>query len=312
MARIPGIDHDILPLNLGGNPFGWTADADSSHAILDAFAEAGGSFVDTADMYSQWVAGNDGGESEQIIGDWMASRRNRDDVVVATKAGRMTGLLGLAEPTVTAALDASLRRLRTDRIDLFYAHGDDPDTPIEAQVRTFDALVRAGKVRAIGLSNYSHDRLRAWVETADALGATRPSALQPRYSLVTRSEYEPGLAPVVAEFGLACLPYSTLASGFLSGKYRTADDLVGARAGSAERYLNAEGLAVVDALARIAGAHGVQLTTVALAWLLAKGVTAPIASVSQPGQLPALMAAATLQLSADEVAALDDASAPFA
>ena len=312
MARITGIDADFVPLNLGGNPFGWTADAPTSFTILDAFAEAGGSFVDTADMYSEWVPGSTGGDSETIIGDWMAARGNRDHIVVATKAGRLSTLKGLAHATVTTALDASLRRLRTDHVDLFYSHGDDPDTPIADQVRAFDALVRAGKIRAIGLSNYSPERLREWVETADALGATRPAAVQPRYSLVTRHEYEPTLAPVIDEFGLAVFPYSTLASGFLSGKYRTGADLTGARAGAAERYLNADGLAVVEALATVAASHDVELTTVALAWLLARGVTAPIASVSRPEQLPALMAATTLQLTGAEVAALDAASAPFA
>ena len=312
MARIPGIDADLLPLNLGGNPFGWTADAPTSFAILDAFADAGGSFVDTADMYAEWRPGNVGGESETIIGDWMAARGNRDSIVVATKAGRLSTLKGLAHGTVVTALDASLRRLRTDHIDLFYSHGDDPGIAIEDQVRTFDSLVRAGKIRAIGLSNYSPERLRAWVETADALGATCPAAVQPRYSLVTRHEYEPGLAPVIAEFGLAVFPYSTLASGFLTGKYRTEADLVGARADSAQRYLNAEGLGVLAALGEVAEHHGVQPTTVALAWLLAKGITAPIASVSRAEQLPALLAATTLKLDEAEVAALDAASAPFA
>ena len=312
MARIPGIDRDILPLNLGGNPFGWTADADASFEVLDAFVAGGGSFVDTADVYSAWAPGNEGGESERIIGAWMAERGNRDDIVVATKTGSLEARHGLGDATVKASAREALERLRTDRIDLYYAHRDDPATPIENQVRTFGDLVAEGTILAIGLSNYSPDRLREWVGTADALGLPRPAAIQTRYSLVARHEYERDDAPLVTEFGLASFPYSTLGSGFLSGKYRGVEDLVGARAGAAQRYLDAGGVAVVDVLAGIAQAHGAELTTVALAWLLARGVTAPIASASHAGQVPALLAATTLDLSADEVAALDAASQPFA
>lgn len=311
MARIHGIDRDILPLNLGGNPFGWTADRDASFEVLDAFAAGGGSFVDTADVYSAWKPGNAGGESERIIGAWMASRGNRDDVVVATKTGSLAARHGLGDATVKASVREALARLGTDRIDLYYAHRDDPETPIEAQVRTFGDLVADGTILAIGLSNYSPDRLRAWIATADALGLPRPAAIQTRYSLVCRHEYERDDAPVVAETGLASFPYSTLGSGFLSGKYRGEADLVGERAGAAKRYLDAGGLPVVDALAGIADARGVAPTTVALAWLLARGVTAPIASASRASQVPALLAATALRLTDDEVAALDAASAPF-
>lgn len=312
MARIHGIDRDLLPLNLGGNPFGWTADQDASFEVLDAFAAGGGSFIDTADVYSAWKPGYSGGESERIIGAWMTSRGNRDQMVIATKTGSLEARPGLGDATVKASVRESLERLGTDRIDLYYAHRDDAATPIEAQVRTFGDLIASGTIAAIGLSNYTPERLREWIITADALGLPRPAAIQTRYSLVCRHEYERDDATMVAEFGLASFPYSTLGSGFLSGKYRSADDLVGERAGAAQRYLDAGGLPVVESLSAIAAAHGAELTTVALAWLLAHGITAPIASASRAAQVPALLAATTLELSPAEVAVLDAASAGFA
>lgn len=313
MARITGIEADIFPLNLGANTFGWTSDTATSHAVLNAFTEAGGTFIDTADMYSCWIPGNQGGESETVIGSWLAARGARDDVVIATKAGALPGFTGLAHDNVVTCLENSLRRLRTDHVDLFYAHHDDEHTPIEEQARTFDALVRSGKVRAIGVSNHSPARMREWFETAHRLGLTPPAAVQPHYNLVHRREYETGYLPIVREFGPAVLPYLGLASGFLTGKYRTEGDLAGAaRGGAAQGHLNADGLAVVDALDAVARAHDSAPATVALAWLLAKGSTAPIASVSRPDQLPALMAAPALQLTDADVAALDDASRPFA
>lgn len=313
MARINGIDQDIFPLNLGGNPFGWTSDEAQTHRVLDAFVAGGGNFVDTADVYSQWVDGHVGGESERVLGSWLASRGNRADVVVATKVGQLEGHLGLGRDNVRAALTNSLERLGTDHVDLYYAHRDDPETPIADQVRTFDELVREGSVRAIGLSNYSGARLREWVDTARDLGATLPAAVQNRYSLVARAEYEQDTAGVVAEFGLASFPYTALASGFLTGKVRSAEDLSkSSRSGATQKYLEAGGLAVVEALDTVAAAHDAELSTVALAWLLAKGVTAPIASVSRVEQLPALMAAPALVLTEGEVATLDAASARFA
>ncbi len=313
MARLAGIDLDLFPLNLGGNPFGWTCDKDASFAVLDAFVEAGGNFVDTADLYSAWVPGNSGGESEAIIGEWLAARGCRDRVAIATKTGAPELGTGLSKRAVESALERSLHRLGTEYVDLYYAHFDDPDTPITAQVETFGGLLASGRIRAIGLSNYGPQRLREWCETARRLGVAGPSAIQPEYHLLARKTYERELAPVAREYDVAVLPYLALASGFLTGKYRTAADVAGrARGGAAQDYLDAGGLTVVDALARIAEMRGVQIPTIALAWLLAKGATAPIASVSRVEQLPPLMACAELTLDADEVAALDEASVAFA
>lgn len=313
MARIPTLDSEIFPLNLGGNTFGWTSDREGSAAVLDAFVAAGGNFVDTADSYSAWVPGNHGGESETILGDWMAARGNRDELVIATKVGAHPGRKGLAPDNVRAAVDDSLRRLRTDRIDLYYAHYDDVERPIEEIAATFDGLVKDGRIRAIGMSNVTPERMRGWLDVAAAEGLAAPVAIQPEYNLVSRHGYETGFGPLAASAGLAVFPYYALASGFLSGKYRTEADLAGsARAGAAKGRLTTEGLAVVDALVAVAEQTGAAPATVALAWLLAKGVTAPIASARTPEQLPTLMAAPGLTLTPDQVAALDTASTPFA
>ncbi|MGB3857925.1 MAG: aldo/keto reductase [Ornithinimicrobium sp.] len=312
MATLPGSTLDIFPINLGGNPFGWTTDQAQSFAVLDAFREAGGNFIDSADAYSMWVDGNSGGESETIIGQWMAARGNRDDVLIATKVGMLESRKGLAHDTVVAALDDSLQRLGTEHVDLYYAHYDDEDVAIADQVATFHSRVTAGKARAIGLSNFSPARMREWFETARREGMTMPSAIQPRYSLVSRSDYERDYAPIAEEFGVAVFNYPALASGFLTGKYRTDADFDGKpRGNAARRYSEAGGLQVVDALVEIAEARDTQPTTVALAWLLAKGITAPIASASRPDQLDATMAAPSLRLSNDDVAALDAASDSF-
>ncbi|GAA4873111.1 aldo/keto reductase [Serinicoccus chungangensis] len=308
----PGTDRTFLPINLGGNPFGWTSSAEASEAVLDAFLAAGGSFVDTADAYSAWAEGHEGGESERILGRWMAERGNRDEVLVATKVGKKPGREGLAHDSVMAALEESLERLQTDRIDLYYAHADDESVAIEDQVATFDEAVRSGKVGAVGLSNYSPARLREFMEAAAAQDAALPTAIQPRYSLVSRSGYENDLAPLVAEFDLAVFCYPALASGFLTGKYRTEEDFAGnARGGAARRYAEAGGLAVVDALVAVADRHGVAPASVALAWLLDRGVTAPIASASRPEQLEPLLAATRLELDEQDRAELDEASASF-
>lgn len=311
MTTLPGSPVEIFPINLGGNAFGWTSDEATSFAVLDRFTELGGTFIDTADAYAAWVD-DVGGQSERIIGRWLAARGRRDDVLVATKVGKMPGRVGLARDTVERALAESLERLRTDHVDLYYAHADDESVPVADQVATFDALVRSGRVGAVGLSNYTPDRLRAWVETARELGASVPVAIQPRYTLVSRSEFESGLAPVAREHALLVFSYPALASGFLTGKYRTAADLEGQPRGAAtRRYLEAGGLRVVDALVEVAERHDAKPATVALAWLLAHGVTAPIASVSRPEQLDALMAAPALTLGAEDLAVLDAASAGF-
>ncbi|MES2645150.1 MAG: aldo/keto reductase [Myxococcota bacterium] len=314
MPKIGMSDLEIFPLALGGNPFGWTADTPAAEAILDGFVAGGGNFVDTADAYSAWAPGNQGGESETILGAWMKARGNRGRMVIATKVGAHPKFKGLAAATILAAADASLKRLQTDRIDLYYAHFDDPGTPLLETLGAFDQLVRAGKVRHVGISNYTPDRIAAWLRIARAHGFALPVALQPHYNLVHRGLFERDLAPLAAENHLAVFPYYSLASGFLTGKYRSAEDARGAARGSAvAKYLTNEGFGVIDALAAVAQAHGASITTVALAWLLAKpAITAPLASVSRPSQLSDLLAAARLRLTPDEVTRLDEASASFA
>ncbi|MBL7262086.1 aldo/keto reductase [Paractinoplanes lichenicola] len=311
MSTLGSSGIEVFPLNLGGNVFGWTSDEATSHRVLDAFVEAGGNFVDTADGYSAWVPGNSGGESETIIGSWFAARGHRDRVVLATKVSTHPQFQGLAAANVAAAADASLSRLRTDYIDLYYAHYDDANTPLEETAGAFDALVKAGKVRAIGVSNYSAARIREWFEIARRNGFALPVAVQPHYNLVERTAYERDIAPVAEAEGLAVLPYYALAAGFLTGKYRTEADLAsGPRGGGAKQYLTEDGLAVVKVLTDIAATHGVEPATVALAWLRTrKNVAAPIASARSTEQLPALIASATLNLAADELAALDEVSA---
>jgi aryl-alcohol dehydrogenase-like predicted oxidoreductase len=313
MTVIPRTDLEIFPLNLGGNTFGWTSDRETSFAVLDAFVSAGGNFIDTADSYAMWGEGLSGGDSERVIGEWMAARGNRDQVILATKLGGLPTRPGLSRQNAEAALDDSLRRLQSDYVDLYYAHYDDESMTIEDQVHTAHELVQSGRVRHIGLSNFTPERMREWFQTAKRLELTLPVAIQPQYNLVARKDYEQGYAPIAAEFDAAVFPYFALASGFLTGKYRTAADLEGQdRKDFAAGYLSDDGLRVVDELVRIAGTHGSEPATVALAWLLAKGVTAPIASARTPEQLPALMAAPSLQLAAGEVAALDAVSAVFA
>src|SRR5579863_8431434 len=295
MTVLGSSDLDVFPLGLGGNTFGWTSDKGTSFAVLDAYLAGGGNFIDTADSYSAWVPGNSGGESETIIGEWTAARGNRDSVIIATKVSRHPKFRGLSRGNVLAAADASLSRLRTDYIDLYYVHYDDPDVPVAEAAGVFSELQRAGKIRHVGLSNYTAPRLREWLAVAAAEGFAPPVALQPHYNLVERAAYETSLAPAAAEFGLGVLPYYSLASGFLAGKYRGAADHAGAaHQPGATRYLTPTGLAV----------------PVALAWLRARPqVAAPLASARTVDQLPALLASASLDLAADEIEALDKASA---
>jgi aryl-alcohol dehydrogenase-like predicted oxidoreductase len=311
MTSIGHSDLDVFPLNLGGNTFGWTSTRDQSFAVLDAFAAGGGNFVDTADGYSAWVPGNSGGESETIIGEWMTARGNRDAVVVGTKVSQHPSFKGLAAANVAAAADASLARLATDRIDIYYAHFDDATVPLAETVGAFNDLVLAGKVRFVGVSNYSAERIEEWFTIAAREGYALPVALQPHYNLVRREPYETELAPLVAAHGLGVMPYFSLASGFLTGKYRTEADLAGkARGQGVGQYLDERGLRVIAALEAVAGERGVSIPTVALAWLRAKpGIVAPIASATTPGQVGELLAAASVDLTADEVASLDAASA---
>jgi aryl-alcohol dehydrogenase-like predicted oxidoreductase len=311
MRTIGSTDLSVFPLCLGSNIFGWTVDEARSFAVLDAYAAAGGNFIDTADSYSAWIPGNSGGESETIIGNWMAARGNRDDIVVATKVGKSPGVEGLAPETIRRAAEASLARLRTDRIDLYYAHMDDDGTPLDESLGAFGELIGEGKVRHIAASNYTAPRLAQALDLAR--GGDLPSyvAIQPHYNLVHREEYEGALAELCAREGVDCVPYFALASGFLTGKYRIgAADSGSPRAGTARGYLDDRGLAVLAVLDEVAAGHATTVAAVALAWLAAQPtVAAPIASARTPEQLAELLPMAGLELAADELQRLSDASA---
>ncbi|MEW2518810.1 aldo/keto reductase [Actinacidiphila alni] len=305
MARIGRSELDVFPLSLGGNVFGWTADEEQSFAVLDAYAAAGGDFIDTADSYGG------GGGSETIVGRWLKRRGRRDDIVVATKVGAHPDLKGLAPATIARGADDSLRRLDTDRIDLYYTHFDDLDQPVEAIVTALDKLVTAGKVRTLGASNISPERLAASLDFAEREGLARYEIVQPHYNLVERATYEGALADLVAERGLSAAPYFALAAGFLTGKYRPGAAVDSVRANRAAPYLeDGRALRVLAVLDEVAAAHGAEPASVALAWLRARPtVVAPIASARTTDQLPALIAGATLTLTGEELDALTAASA---
>jgi aryl-alcohol dehydrogenase-like predicted oxidoreductase len=298
----------VSPLCLGGNVFGWTADEDGSAAVLDAYVAAGGTFIDTADGYGNWVEGNPRGMSEQIIGRWMAGRGNRDELVIATKVGRAQGMRGLAAATIRKGAEESLERLGTDRIDLYYAHADDPDTPLGETMGAFDALVREGKVLHVAASNFTAPRLAEALAVSEREGFAGYVALQPEYNLVSRDEYEGELQDLCVAEGLACMPYYALASGFLTGKYRPGGpDVESARSASAREHLDRSGHAL-DVLDKVAAAHSTTVAAVALAWLRAQpGVTAPIASARTPEQLAELLPMAELELSPEELERLSAA-----
>jgi len=310
-ARI-GHDLDVFELCLGGNVFGWTLDEAGTFAVLDAYAQAGGNFIDTADSYSAFAPGNSGGESETIIGRWMAARGNRDEMVIATKVGSLAGVKGLSAATIHRAAEASLARLQTDRIDLYYAHRDDPEVSQEETLGAFDELVRAGKVRNIAASNFSAERLESALAISARDGLAAYVALQPHYNLLERDEYEGELRAVCERHGIACLPYFGLARGFLTGKYRPdGPEIASPRAsGVRDAYANDRGWAVLAELDRVAAAHRVPVAAVALAWLRAQPtVAAPIASATSTDQLAELIPSATLALGDDELSALTAAGA---
>ncbi len=311
MARLADTELDVFPLCLGGNVFGWTMNEGESFAVLDAYAEAGGNFVDTADMYSHWVPGQSGGESETIIGNWMASRGNRDRIVVATKVGRGRGKADLRADTIRSATDDCLRRLQIDCIDLLYAHGDDdPSIPLEETLGAFEEIVQAGKARYIAASNYTPERLAAALALGQRDGFASYVALQPHYNLAERARYEGPLQQLCLERGLACLPYYALASGFLTGKYRPGGGAVDSRRGGGAELLDQRGLAILAALDEVAGAQETTVAAVALAWLAAQPTVAtPIASARTPGQLAELLPMADLTLSRNELDLLDRVSA---
>ncbi|MDQ8706003.1 aldo/keto reductase [Streptomyces sp. LHD-70] len=311
LRHLGSSDLSVFPLALGGNVFGWSADEEQSFAVLDAYTAAGGNFVDTADVYSAWVPGNSGGESETVIGKWLAARGNRADIVLATKVGALESAKGLAPNTIKRGVEDSLRRLGTDYIDLYYTHFDDPTVPVEDIVTALDELVSAGTVRAVAASNISAERLTESLEFAEREGLARYVALQPHYNLVSRDTYEGPLQEVASRTGLAAVPYYALASGFLTGKYRPGASVDSVRAQSAGGHLDTErGVKVLDALDRVAAAHDAELATVGLAWLAAQPtVVAPIASARTVEQLPALVKVAELQLTDAELAQLTAASA---
>lgn len=297
------------PLVLGGNVFGWTADRTASFAVLDAFVAAGGTAIDTADVYSAWAPGHTGGESETIIGEWLAARGTRDDVLIGTKVFQHPERPGLSPANVRAAVDDSLRRLQTEYIDLYYAHRDDLDVPQEDYVAVFDELVRAGKVREVGASAFSVERLRSAVEIARASGLTAFSVSQDHYNLVERG-YETTLRDTVAELGLVEIPFWSLASGFLTGKYRPGIETESVRAEAASRYLaEPRNIALLEVLDDVAAAHGSSVTAVSLAWLRAQPtVAAPLASARKVEQLGALVESFTLDLTADEIGRISASS----
>jgi len=301
-------DLSVYPLSLGGNVFGWTADKDTSFAVLDGYTSAGGNFVDTADGYSAWVPGNTGGDSERILGEWFDARGNRDDVVLATKVSQHPDFKGLAGDNIVKAADASLARLKSEYIDLYYAHFDDESVPLEETVAALSSLVDAGKVRYIGISNYSPDRIREWFRITEAEGLHRAVALQPHYNLVERG-FEDAYRALAEKENLGVVPYFALAAGFLTGKYRDGVKVDSARAAGASKYLDDRGREVLAALDDVASAHDVSVASVALAWLAAQPtVVAPIASARTLEQLPDLIASVGLDLTPAELDALDAAS----
>ena len=304
----------VRPLCFGGNVFGWTIDEKRSFELLDAFVDAGFDFVDTADLYSRWAPGNEGGESERILGNWFAASGKRDRVVLATKVGLDMGgdRSGLSARWIRQGVEDSLKRLRTDRIDLYQSHKDDPDTPQDETLRAYEELIKAGKVRAIGASNFSAQRLRSALDLAEASGLPKYVSLQPEYNLYSRAGFEAELLPLCEAEGIGVIPFYGLASGFLSGKYRTpADASRSARgAGIVKQYLNPRGLAIVAAQDRVAARLGANNAQVAVAWLMSRPtITAPIVSATSVEQLGELIGATRLTLDADALALLEKASA---
>ncbi|MCD9027481.1 aldo/keto reductase [Luteimonas sp. BDR2-5] len=303
---------EISPLVLGTNTFGWTADRERSFEILDRFSDAGLETLDTANMYSTWAPGNSGGESETIIGDWFESRGKRDAIVLITKVGmELDGQKGLSAAYIERAAEDSLRRLKTDYIDVYFSHEPDPGTPHEETLRAYQRLIEAGKVRTIGASNYDAGQVRAALEVSAAEGLPRYEVLQPRYNLYDRGDFDGPLHDLAIAEDLGVITYSSLASGFLTGKYRSEADLgQSPRGGGVGRYLDERGLRILAALDDVAARHEAELAEVSLAWIIAReGVTAPIASATSIEQLDSLVAALDLQLTAEDLQQLDQASA---
>lgn len=310
--KLSGTDLSVSPIAFGGNVFGWTLDENQSFDILDEFVEAGFNFIDTADTYSKWVPGNSGGESEEVIGAWLKSRGNRDKVVLATKLGgdMGEGKKGLKASYIKEAVERSLKRLQTDYIDLYQSHYDDPETPVEETITAFNDLIKEGKVRHIGASNLDASRIKASNEFARQNGLAGYVTLQPLYNLYEREKFEKEYLDVVNEEKLSVLSYYALASGFLSGKYRSEADLgKSVRGGGIKKYLDQRGNTILAAMDQVAAETGASLAQIAIAWQLHKPfITAPIASATNSSQLQDLVAAASLKLTPGQVEKLDKAS----
>ena len=314
LRRLGQSDLRIAPIMLGGNVFGWTAKGDSAFAVLDAFVGAGFNAIDTADVYSAWIPGHKGGESESLLGDWMAARGNRARIVLATKVGMLAidGKAGLSRDHIVKAAENSLKRLKTDYIDLYFAHRDDEATPLEETLEAFASLVKAGKVRTIGASNYNAARLGEALAASESKGLPRYEVLQPLYNLMERSAFEGDLQALCLKRKIGVVPYFALASGFLTGKYRSEADASKSMRGNTvvQKYMNPKGLKVLAALDKVAARLNATPAQVALAWLIAQpAITAPIASATSVEQVNDIAAAAALKLDRDAVAALDAASA---
>ena len=302
----------VAPITFGGNVFGWTANEAESFKILDAFVDSGLDFIDTADVYSRWHNDNEGGESEIIIGNWLSQRRGRDKVIIATKFGMEMGpgKVGLSPKYMVEAVEASLRRLKTDYIDLYQSHKDDPDTPVEATLEAYAKLIEQGKVREIGASNFTADRLKEALDLSEK-GFPRYQSLQPIYSLVERDTFEGALEDLCLAENIGVIGFYSLASGFLTGKYRSKADMEGRiRGPRVEKYLNDKGFAIISALDEVAEKHNAKPGQVAMAWLIARpSVCAPIASATNLEQLEELVKSVDISLEADDIAKIDAASA---
>jgi aryl-alcohol dehydrogenase-like predicted oxidoreductase len=301
----------VVPFAFGGNVFGWTADEKTSFGLLDAFVDYGFDFIDTADVYARWVPGNKGGESETIIGNWLKQGGRRDKIVLATKVGKpMNGEQGLSKAYITKAIEASLMRLQTDYIDLYQSHDDDNDTPLAETLETYTSLIKQGKVRAIGASNYSAGRLREALQVSKENGFARYESLQPEYNLYDREEYEKQYESLCRENNLGVITFYSLASGFLTGKYRSEADLSKSpRGGGINKYLNPRGYRILAALDKVAGEYNTTPASIALAWVMARpGITAPIASATSVHQLKELTKAAQIKLSGESITLLTTAS----
>ena len=300
---IPKTDLSVYPLCLGGNVFGWSADETQSHDVLDAYTSHGGNFIDTADVYSEWKDGNKGGDSEAIIGSWLKKRGNRSEVVIATKVAKLSTRPGLSTANIKAAVAESLKRLQSEYIDIYYAHEDDQNTPLEETLAAFDEIVKSGKVRYIAASNYNSARLKEAIAISKSNNFAQYIAIQNHYNLLERKEYESDMAPALKELGLSGIPFFALARGFLSGKYRKGATIESVRAGGVANYLNDAGYALLEKLDVLAKSHNASVSAIAIAWLRAQPtISAPIASARTVAQLNEIVP--IVNLSSEELASL--------